>query len=86
MKITRTVEVAVSVSFEEACQIVLAEMDTEKCQDFERIVDKVLINRVKAFVPIPIVDTMKDEVLAKIKEEFSLEKIEQMYESNRKSN
>jgi len=89
MRITKIVEVEIEadVSFEDACKIVLSEMNKSTCRDFEEIVDRILLDfDLKSEGSVPIVDLMKDEVLAKIKEEFSLEKIEQLYESNRKSN
>lgn len=85
MKITRTIEAEVTfeVSFQEACKVVLARMDHETCDEYESLIDQILIEGYSTEKRIPIVDLMKDEVLAKIKEEFSLEKIEQLYESYR---
>jgi len=86
MKIVRTVEVEIDfdIPFSEACKVVLTQMDDTTCNEFEMIVDKVLLDfDLKSEGQVPIVDLMKDEVLAKIKEEFSLEKIEQLYESFR---
>jgi len=90
MRITRTIEseVTFEVSFQEACRVILPNIGSEYCDEFENIIDKIILDyNLKIRNPSGLmVDDMKDEVLAKIKEEFSLEKIEQMYESNRKSN
>ena len=88
MKVKKSIEVEIDfdIPFSEACKVVLTQMDSTTCDEFEMIVDRILLDfDLKSEGSVPIVDLMKDEVLAKIKEEFSLEKIEQLYENNRKS-
>lgn len=89
MKITRVIEAEVTfdVSFPEACKVVLHQMSHDTCDDFEKIVDKVILDfELKKSNPSGLmVDEMKDVVLEKMKNEFSLEKIEQLYDYYRKT-
>lgn len=73
------------ISFDELCRMVLDQMDKEEpTNNFEELSDRI-IKEWDDRKRIPIVDLMKQEVLEKIKQEISLEKIEEFYEENTKS-
>lgn len=86
MRVKRTIPVDfdfdVDISFKEACTIVMEKMKTEDCESFQQLSD-IIIREYESIENVSIVDKMKDEVLEKIKAEFTLDQIEKFYESKR---
>jgi hypothetical protein len=76
-------DLEIDVSLEEASLIVFHKMEHESSGAFDLLVDKIIFHWENK-ITVPLVDVMKQEVLDKIKEEISLEKIEEFYESNRR--